>query len=215
MGSYLQEYRARIGAWAGRLSSCAARAYHGPATWRGDGALGAVSLSATVIAILLVIGGIEQNPGPVASAASACEKIIRIVCRGCGKNLSSGWRCGSCGDWFHKTCGNVKRGNVEGWVCPKCKVNYVQRLEEELRSARREIADLKVANKALNEQLTELRDKTDTPSVPQPVDESARGSCLILGDSIVRHVAKQDNKLRVECLPGIRTEQLKRFCGKS
>ncbi len=43
MGLYLQDYRARIGAWAGRLSSCAARASRGPATWRSDGALGATS----------------------------------------------------------------------------------------------------------------------------------------------------------------------------
>ncbi len=45
----------------------------------------------------------------------------------------------------------------------------------------------------------------------EPADANDRDSCLLLGDSIVRHVAKHDSKFRVECLPGIRTGQLKRF----
>ncbi len=116
-----------------------------------------------MIAVLLVIGDIVQNPGPVVSSVvSACDTVVQIVCRACGKNLSSGWRSESCGDWFHKSCGNVKRGQGEGWICSKCKVHRVRRLEEEQRSAKSEIADLKVANKALNEQLAELRAKSAT-----------------------------------------------------
>jgi hypothetical protein len=52
-------------------------------------------LSSTVLAALLVIGGVEQNPGPVEHAVS----IIQLVCTGCSKNLSSGIQCELCGLW--------------------------------------------------------------------------------------------------------------------
>jgi hypothetical protein len=65
MGCCLEDYRARVGTWAGRLS------------WRGGSrrsdanrATGDCSglcltvLSSIVLAVLLVVGGVEQNPGP-------------------------------------------------------------------------------------------------------------------------------------------------------
>jgi hypothetical protein len=35
-----------------------------------------------VLAVLLVIGGVEQNPGPVVEV----ENIIQVVCTGCSRN---------------------------------------------------------------------------------------------------------------------------------
>ena len=64
MGCYLEDYRARVGSWARKVS------------WRGvprrgdaDGKtgeyLGLTVLSSVVLAMLLITGGVEQNPGPV------------------------------------------------------------------------------------------------------------------------------------------------------
>ena len=54
-----EKYLARVGTWAGRFS------------WRGDanrttsGCLVLTLLASMILAVLLMIGGIEQNPGPV------------------------------------------------------------------------------------------------------------------------------------------------------
>jgi hypothetical protein len=64
MGCYLEDYRARVGSWAGRSA------------WRGVGKRGDANgtageclcftvLNCMILAVLLIIGGIEQNPGPV------------------------------------------------------------------------------------------------------------------------------------------------------
>jgi hypothetical protein len=42
-------------------------------------------LSSVVAAVLLIIGGVEQNPGPVVEA----ENTVRLLCAGCGRNLKS------------------------------------------------------------------------------------------------------------------------------
>jgi len=47
--------------------------------------LGLTVLSSTVLAVLLMIGGIEYNPGPVVEV----ENTVRIFCTGCGRNLNS------------------------------------------------------------------------------------------------------------------------------
>ena len=57
-------------------------------------------LYAAVLATLLVIGGVELNPGPV-------ENIVQVLCSGCDRNLKSGTQCESCGRWYHNSCGNV------------------------------------------------------------------------------------------------------------
>ena len=64
MGCYLEDYRARVGTWAGRfswrgVSSC------GDANGTAGDCLGLTVLSSVALAVLLVIGGVEQNPGPV------------------------------------------------------------------------------------------------------------------------------------------------------
>ena len=50
-----------------------------------------------VLAVLLVIGGVEQNPGPVVEV----ENTVRLLSTGCGRNLKSGIQCELCGRWYH------------------------------------------------------------------------------------------------------------------
>ena len=51
--------------------------------------LGTVILSAMTLTALLVIGGVEKNPGPGVRA----EKIMQVLCSGCDRNLKSGIQC--------------------------------------------------------------------------------------------------------------------------
>jgi hypothetical protein len=37
----------------------------------------------TLVAVILVIGGVEKNPGPGVEA----ENIVQVVCSGCDRNL--------------------------------------------------------------------------------------------------------------------------------
>ena len=106
MGLYLEDYRARVGTWAARVSWRSAVGHVGT---RGDkNYIGAMTLCAAVIATLLVIGGVELNPGPV-------DKVVQILCSGCDKNLKSGTQCVSCGRWYHNSCGNVKFQSRGEW----------------------------------------------------------------------------------------------------
>jgi hypothetical protein len=49
-----------------------------------------------VLAALLVIGGVEQNPGPVVEV----ENTVRLLYTGCGRNVKSGIQCELCGRWY-------------------------------------------------------------------------------------------------------------------
>jgi hypothetical protein len=59
--------------------------YHTRA-WTCDIELRTMILSATTLAALLAIGGVEINLGP----GVEIEKIIRVLCSGCDKNMKSG-----------------------------------------------------------------------------------------------------------------------------
>ena len=50
-----------------------------------------------VLAVLLVIGGVEQNPGPVVEV----ESTVRFLSTGSGRNLKSGIQCELSGRWYH------------------------------------------------------------------------------------------------------------------
>ena len=63
--------------------------------------MGPMILCAAVIAMLLMIGGVELNPGPV-------DNNVQVLCSGCDRNLKSGTHCESCDRWYHNSCGNVK-----------------------------------------------------------------------------------------------------------
>jgi len=66
---------------------------------RGRSYLGIVVLCAAALAVLLVIGGVEQNPGPSVEA----ESIMQVLCSGCDRNLKSGTQCDMCGRWFYNS----------------------------------------------------------------------------------------------------------------
>jgi len=52
----------------------------GQVTRGGNNDTGPTFLCAAVIALLLVIGGVELNPGPV-------DNIVQVLCSGCDRNL--------------------------------------------------------------------------------------------------------------------------------
>ena len=99
------EYGARVGIWAAMFSHVS-KSSQRAAQEQGREvmmSLGTMILSAA-LAMLLVIGGVETNPGPVGES----EKIMRVLRSGCDKILKSGTQCDTCGRWFHNSCGNVK-----------------------------------------------------------------------------------------------------------
>jgi len=60
-------------------------ARRGDANGTSGDCLGFTVLSSMFLAVLLVIGGVEQNPGPVVEV----ENTVRLLCTGCGRNLKS------------------------------------------------------------------------------------------------------------------------------
>lgn len=203
MGCYLEDYRARVGSWAGR---CLWRGLprHGDANQTTGHCLGLTMLNSLVIAVLLVIGGVERNPGPVAEGDSS----VKLLCTGCGRNLRSGIQCESCGRWFHYSCGNVKSqaAERENWSCGKCRAASVRMLQDQLNNALRQIDELRMRNNELEEK---LRMAGAGKKVIVPEKRKA-ATCMVLGDSIVRNVGGEHTDMTVECFPGIRTEQLHR-----
>jgi len=118
MGCYLEDYRARVGTWAGRFSWRGV-SRRGDANATSGDCLGLTVLSSMVLAVLLVIGGVEQNPGPVVEV----ENTVRLSCTGCNRNLTSGIQCELCGRWYHYSCRSVKAQTAEreNWNCDKCR----------------------------------------------------------------------------------------------
>jgi len=138
------------------------------------------------LAVLLVIGGVEKNPGPSVEA----EKIMQVVCSGCGRNLKSGAQCDTCGRWFHNSCGNVKAPVEDSGklICDKCRSDRVRLLEEKLQNALLKIDDLPKKNKALEEELrlaTAGKEVGRRDTVP---GDGKVGERLVLGDSTVWNV---------------------------
>ena len=70
MGCYLEEYRARVGTWAVRSSWQSTVGHVG--TRGGNIYMEPIILCAAVIATLLMIGGVELNPGPVDNIVQVC-----------------------------------------------------------------------------------------------------------------------------------------------
>jgi hypothetical protein len=131
MGCYLADYRACVGTWAARIS-CGSETSRRNTQGNGHviSCLGTMILSTTTLAALLVIGGVEINPGPGVET----EKIMRVLCNGCDTNLKFGTQCDTCGRWFHKSCGSVKTQVAESgkWACDKCRSERIRVLEEKL-----------------------------------------------------------------------------------
>jgi len=64
VGCYLEDCRARVCTWVGRFSWRGVPR-RGDANGTTDDCLGLTVLSSMVLAVLLMIGGIKQNPVPV------------------------------------------------------------------------------------------------------------------------------------------------------
>ena len=203
MGLYLEDYRARVGNWAARVSWRSAVGHVG--TRADKSYIGAMTLCAAVIATLLVIGGVELNPGPV-------DNVVQVLCSGCDKNLKSGTQCVSCGRWYHNSCGNVKFQVAESgkWNCDRCRSERLRVLEEKLRDAQLQIDELKRRNKALEEQLRVCENGKNVGKLNTEKVKPGGEKCLVMGDSIVRNVGAGKADMRVECFPGIRSDQLRR-----
>ena len=78
------------GDWAARFSWRSAEDHVG--TSGGKIYLGPMILCAAVLATLLMVGGVELNPGPI-------ENKVQVLCSGCDRNLNSGTQCESRGRW--------------------------------------------------------------------------------------------------------------------
>lgn len=100
---------------------------------QGRGCMGTMVLYAAALAVLMVVGGVEQNPGPSAEA----ESIMQVLCSGCDRNLKSETQCDVCGRWFYSSCGNFEtQVAVSGkWVCDRCRWEKVHLLKEKLQNA--------------------------------------------------------------------------------
>jgi hypothetical protein len=158
--------------------------------------------------VLLVIGGVEENPGPLVEA----EKIMRVLCSGCDGILKSGTQCDKCGLWFHNSCGNVRAQGAESgkWVCDKCRSERLRLLEEKLQDALHQIDTLTRKNKALEEQLQLAAVGREYGRRDTVQGYLKGGEYLVLGDSIIRNVGNECPNMKVECFPCIRTEKLQR-----
>jgi len=203
MGCYLEDYRARVGVWAART---AWRTAVGKVENGGRKiSMGSMILSAAVIATLLIIGGVELNPGPE-------EKSVQVLCNGCDRILKSGTQCVPCGWWYHNSCGNVKIQVAESgkWNCDGCRLERLRVLKEKLRDAQIQIEELIRRNKYLEERI--LRAENDGSVGPRSTGQvkTVSDRCLVLRDSIVRNVGAAKPNIRVECFPGIRADQLRR-----
>jgi len=89
-------------------------------------------LSSMVLAVLLIIGGVEQNPCPVVEV----ENTVRFLCTGRGRNLKSGIQCELCGRWYHYSCGSVKAQATErkNWNCDKRRTEKVRMLKSKCKT---------------------------------------------------------------------------------
>jgi len=108
VGCYLEDYQTIVGTWVGRFSWCGVPRRGDTNRTTGD-CLGLTLLLAMVLAVLLMIGGNEQNPGPIVEG----DNTVQLQCTGCGRNLKSGIQCELCGRWCHYRCGSVKAQAVE------------------------------------------------------------------------------------------------------
>jgi hypothetical protein len=137
-----------------------------------------VVLCEAALAVLLVIGGVEQNPGPSVEA----ESIMKVLCSGLDRNLKLGTHCGTCGRWFYNGCGNVKTQVAESgkWIRDRCRWEKVCLLWEKLQTALLEIEDVRRKNKRMEEQLTVAAAGSDNV---QGHHEGEK--CIFLGDSVI------------------------------
>ena len=154
----------------------------------------------------------EKNPG----LGVEPEKIMRLLRSGCDRILKSGTQCDTCGRWFHNSCGNVEAQVTESgkWACDKCRSERLILLAEKLQDTLHQIDTLTRKNKALEEQLRLVTAGREVGRWDTVLVDRNSGECLVLGDSIIQNVGTECSDMKVECFPGIRTEQLQRVIAR-
>jgi len=85
------------------------------------------------LAIVLVIGGVEQNPGPDVEV----ESFMQVMCSWCERILKLGTQCDTCGYWFYNSYGNLEAQLADSgkWNCERCKWERLFLLEEKVQNA--------------------------------------------------------------------------------
>ena len=197
-----------MGTRAGRFS------WHGK-PGRGDanqmtgGCLGLTVLCLMILAILLIIGGIEQNPCLVVEV----ENTVQLLHTGYGRNLKSAMLYELCGCWYHHSCGSVQAqaAEREKWNCDKCRTEKVRMLEDDMQNTLRQTDELKAKNREPEEKLLlGGAGKRDTVPAKQKI-----AKCMVVCDSIVCNVGAEYAHMMVECFPAVTIEQLHRVIEKS
>ena len=84
-------------------------------------------------------------------------------------------------------------------------------LQGELENALRQIEELKVRNRELE---TKFQMAGARVGDKMPKKQKAE-KCMVIGDSIVRNVGVDHAEMKVECFPGIKTEQLHRVMDRT
>jgi hypothetical protein len=92
--------------------------------------------------------------------------------------------------------------------CDRCKWDRLRQLEEKLEKALKLIEEPKQKNKRLEEQLRGIVAGCEVGRRDTVQKQHDGAECLVLGESIIRNV--ESEHVRVQCFPGIRTEQLQR-----
>ena len=84
MGCDLEDYSARVGTWAGRFSW---RRLSKRRDFNGTTAdcLGLTVLSFMALTVLLIFGGIEQNPGPLVEVENTVRLLYRMSQEECAR----------------------------------------------------------------------------------------------------------------------------------
>jgi hypothetical protein len=137
-------------------------------------------LCAAALTALLVISGVEQNPGPGVEV----DNSLQVLCSGCERNLKSGTQCDMCRRWFHNSCGNVKvqMADSRKWSCDRYRWDRLCRLEEKLENALQQIEELKRKNKGLEEQLRGAVAGFEVGRRDMVQRQDKGSECLVLGD---------------------------------
>jgi hypothetical protein len=111
-------------------------------------------------------------------------------------------------DVGHNSYGNVKAQMADSgkWSCDRCQWNRLSQLERKLENALQEIEELKRKNKGLEEQLRGAVAGCEFGRRDAVRRQHESAECLMLGDSIIGKL--ESEHVKVQCFPGIRTEQL-------
>jgi hypothetical protein len=94
--------------------------------------------------------------------------------------------------------------------CDRGRPERLRLLEEELQNALLQIEDLKYKNRALEDQLRKAEFGKGVDKLNAVSEKQESEMCLVLGDSIVRHVGRERKNMTTHFFPGVRTEQLHR-----